>query len=403
MAIHHFKKYLTANKDVFSCVKGKKMQNITNFISYRMKNIDTSEIRKVFDLASKIQNPINLSIGQPDYPVPEPVKNSLIKAINDNKNAYTPTQGIMPLREAISEKLYSENHFSAQPENIIISTGVASLIFLSFQSIFNEGDHILLIDPYFLIYEALAKYHKLNIHFLDENFTKEDIEHYKNHKDISLKAIIYSNPSNPTGKVFSREELTMLAELADTHGSIIIADELYEKLIYHGKHVSMGEIYSDNILLFNGFSKSHAMTGLRVGYAAASEKNASIINNIATLQQYSIVCSPQPAQWAAITALKTPLDNEISIMKERNKMVTEKLSGKIKFTNPEGAFYVFPQIPVDGMKFSEEAIKKKLLIVPGNIFSRNNQTIRISYAQKNEILERGLEIFLNLINELTND
>lgn len=374
------------------------MKDTYKFISERMANIDTSEIRKVFDLASKIKNPYNLSIGQPDYPVPQAVKESLIKAITDNYNAYTPTQGILPLREAIAEKLYQENHFKTNPENIIISTGVASLIFLTFQSVFNEGDEILLIDPYFLIYESLAKYHKLKIHFLNENFTKEDIDSWKK-SNKKLKAIIYSNPSNPTGKVFSQEELSWLSELARSHNAYIISDELYEKLTYEKKHISMGKLYPEKTILFNGFSKSHAMTGLRVGYAAVSPENNYIINNIATLQQYSVVCSPQPAQWAAITALKTPLKEEISIMKKRNFLVREKLNGRVPFTNPEGAFYIFPEVPVNGVKFSETAISKNLLIVPGNIFSRKKNTVRISYAQKDEILEKGLDIFLSLVDE----
>jgi len=365
-----------------------------------MSNINASEIRKVFDLAGKIQNPVDLSIGQPDYPVPEAVKDSLIAAISRNQNSYTPTQGILPLREALAEKLLTENKFSVSPGNIIVSAGVASLIFFAFQSIFNEGDHVLLVDPYFLIYEGLARYNKLNIHFLPENFTHDQAAEWAENKKIHLKAVIYSNPSNPTGKVFTREELESLAGIARAHDALVIADELYEKLVYEGSHISMAEIFPENLLLFNGFSKSHAMTGLRVGYAAASEKNAALINNIATLQQYSVVCSPQPAQWAAITALKTPLEKEFQIMKKRNQMVKDAMKGVTEFTSPNGAFYIFPKVPVNGMDFVKRAIEEKLLLVPGYIFSQNANTVRISYAQKDDILLKGLGIFKELVQSL---
>ncbi len=373
------------------------MKDIQQFISRNMSNINASEIRKVFDLAGKIQDPVDLSIGQPDYPVPEAVKESLVAAISRNQNSYTPTQGILPLREALAEKLLTENKFSVSPGNVIVSAGVASLIFFAFQSIFNEGDDVLLVDPYFLIYEGLARYHKLNIHFLPENFTPDAANEWAENKKIRLKAVIYSNPSNPTGKVFTRDELESLARIARAHDALVIADELYEKLVYEGSHISMAEIFPENLLLFNGFSKSHAMTGLRVGYAAASEKNAALINNMATLQQYSVVCSPQPAQWAAITALKTPLEKEFQIMKKRNQMVKDAMKGVTEFTSPNGAFYIFPTVPVNGMDFVKRAIEEKLLLVPGYIFSQNAHTVRISYAQKEDILVRGLNIFKELI------
>ncbi len=365
-------------------------------LNQSIHNIDTSEIRKMFDLAAKIERPLNLSIGQPDFPVPEPVREAMIKAVRDNLNSYTPTAGILPLRQAIAEKWRTHNGFTVEPENIIVSTGVASILFLLFQAIIDPGDDILLVDPYFLIYPALLKYQQANLHTIPENFTAADIDHLLA-SGVKYKAIIFSTPSNPTGKIFEREQLAQLVRLAQSTGAVLVSDEIYEVFDYENKFVSTASLYPEGTLTLNGFSKSHAMTGIRVGYLGAPANLAPIVQKMATLQQYSVVCAPQPGQWAAITALQTPVVEEMKLMRRRRDLVAGLLKGVARYPSPDGAFYIFPEVPIESRQFAEAAIAERLLIVPGYIFSAHSRNVRISYAQKEEILEEGVQIFRRLV------
>ncbi len=368
------------------------------YLSERICRIDTSEVRKAFDLASKIKRPKDLSIGQPDFPVPEQVKQAITRAMQDNHNDYSQTQGILPLREALSEH-YARRDIQFHPENIVVSTGVASVLFLLFEVLFNPDDRILLIDPYFLIYQSLANYHQLNVAYLPEEFTKKDIEELKSSSKLkNLKAIIFATPSNPTGKILDKRQLQQLAQLSDELDALLISDEIYSDYDYENKFIHTASFHPERTLTLSGFSKSHAMTGLRVGYIAAPMPLSEITEKIATLQQHSIVCSPQPAQWGAMAALQTPMDNQLVIMKHKRTIVLSALEKKVNFTNPDGAFYVFPNIPCKGQDFVREAIKRELLLVPGYIFSRNSYQVRISYAQKEDILQEGLAIFLQVVD-----
>lgn len=373
-----------------------------NFLAERIHGIDTSEIRKVFDLAAKIKNPLNLSIGQPDFPVPQPVKEAIAKALEDNKTGYTPTAGLVELREAIQEFLKQKTAANYLPENMIVSTGVASILFLLFQAIVDKDDAVLLIDPYFLIYPALVKYHGAKIFTVTENFDAAEIaalEARLAEAKKKLKLIIFASPSNPTGKILSREQLTLLSDLAEKQDAIIAADEIYCAFDYESKQVSMASVNPERTLTLNGFSKSHAMTGLRVGYLAAPMRYAEIVQKMVTLQQYTMVCAPHAVQWGAITALKTGIEAELKFMRKRRDFVYKKLSEVTTLPFPDGAFYVYPAIPIDSADFVAQAIERRLLLVPGYIFSANRKSIRISYATREEVLEEGCEIFCKMVNE----
>ncbi len=366
------------------------------YISQAAARIDTSEIRKLFDLAGSLKNPANLSIGQPDFPVPEPVKEAMARAILDNKNAYTPTQGILPLREAISAK-WAKEGVAVEPGDILVSAGVASLLFLLYDAIFNPGDQVVLIDPYFVIYDSLARFHNLQAHYLPEDFTENEVNELIDQPGFAPKAVIFATPSNPTGKILSKEQLGWLARISEKTGAILISDEIYSAFDYDGKFVSTASILPEKTVTLGGFSKSHAMTGLRVGYMGVGPTLRDLFEKVAALQQYSIVCSPQPAQWAAVTALETSIDRELSLMKKRRDLAVNMLQGRVNAGHPDGAFYLFPEIPMDGTDFVKRAIERELLVVPGYIFSKKKNTVRISYAQQEEVVERGLEIFLDII------
>jgi aminotransferase len=374
-----------------------------DILASRIHGIDTSEIRKVFDLAAKIKNPLNLSIGQPDFPVPAPVKEAIIKALTDNRTGYTPTAGLIELREAIAAYLEPKTKFRYEAENIIVSTGVASILFLLFQAIVDKDDAVLLIDPYFLIYPALVKYHEARQYTVPEDFTASHIEELREQlkrDNKRLKLIIFASPSNPTGKILSREQLTMLSQLADEHDAVIASDEIYAAFDYETKHASMATLNPARTLTLNGFSKSHAMTGLRVGYLAAPPQYAGIVQRMVTLQQYTMVCAPHAVQWGAITALKTGIEEELKIMRRRRDLVLNKLKTVTTLPVPDGAFYVYPAIPIDSADFVTQAIERRLLIVPGYIFSANRKSIRISYATREEVLEEGCDIFCQMVTSL---
>ena len=370
------------------------------YLSQAADRIDSSEIRKLFDQAKHLKNPIDLSIGQPDFPVPEPVKEAMIKAIRDNKNSYTQTQGIQELREAISEHWLGQN-VSIHPDQILVSAGVAPLLFLLFEALFDEGDEIVILDPYFLIYDSLGKMKNLKARYLPEDFDDSHIDELLADTKFSPKAVIFSTPSNPTGKILSREQIMALARYGAKSGALLISDEIYQAFDYDGKFVSTASLVPEQTITLGGFSKSHAMTGLRVGYMGVPAGLAHIFEKVAALQQYSVVCASQPAQWASIEALKTPMDREIALMKSRRDLVIRTLSGQVRYGAPDGAFYLFPEVPVDGKVFVEEALKRELLVVPGYIFSHQNCHVRISYAQKDDVLSKGLEIFLDICNHFT--
>jgi aminotransferase len=373
-----------------------------DLLASRIHGIDTSEIRKVFDLAAKIKNPLNLSIGQPDFPVPQPVKDAIVQALVDNKTGYTPTAGLIGLREAIAEFLAPKIGYVASPENVIVSTGVASILFLLFQAVVEEGDAVLLIDPYFLIYPAMAKYHRAHQYTLPENFDQAAVKALSDRlraDQKKLKLIMFASPSNPTGKILARDQLGWLSQLADEQDAILASDEIYAAFDYENRHVSMASINPARTLTLNGFSKSHAMTGLRVGYLAAPPEYAEIVQKMVTLQQYTMVCAPHAVQCGAIVALKTGIESEIAVMKKRRDSIYTKLKQVTNLPYPDGAFYVYPDIPIDSAEFVAKAIERRLLLVPGYIFSANRKSIRISYATKEEILDEGADIFCALVKE----
>lgn len=377
------------------------MFNLIDRLSKKISLFDASQIRKIFDVAKSIQEPLDLSIGQPDFNIPEPVKEVILEALKDNKTSYTATQGILPLREGIAEEYSKEHLIQYSPENILVSNGSANILHLLFSALFNPGDEILLFDPTFIIYNAFAQYHELNVHYLSESFTNLEIDNLMI-RCKRLKAIIFANPSNPSGYIFFQEQLSLIAGLAKRFSSVIVVDEIYKLYDYEQSFYSMAKLLPDQTITVSGFSKSHAMTGLRVGYGVFPDSCKSLLANMAKLQQYSSVCAPQISQWGALKALTTPIDEIIQKMRERRSLVLKKLSDKLEYEIPFGAFYIFPKIPINSYDFVHDAMKHRLLLVPGDIFTKRANYIRISYAQPKEILEEGLDVLLELVEKHTN-
>lgn len=361
-------------------------------IADRMQGFEASGIRKVFDLAQKIKNPVNLSIGQPDFDIPEEVKKEAIKAIERGFNRYTITQGIPELSEKILEKARKEDGIKA--ESIMITSGVAGALTLAFLVLINPGDEVLVPDPYFVSFKHLANLCGGKIKFID-TYPDFEITPERITAQISprSKILIINSPSNPTGVVCKPQYLKEICDVAEKHNLIIISDEIYKKFVYEIEYQSIGKYY-ENTVTCNGFSKSYAMTGWRLGSAIGPAK---IIDEMMKLQQYTYICAPSFAQAAGVKAMDVNMDAYIEDYKKKRDFVCDGLKERYELTKPDGAFYIFPQVPWGAdEEFVTEAIKHDLLIIPGSVFSEKKTHFRVSYAASFETLERGVEILNSL-------
>ena len=363
-----------------------------DIIADRMSLIDASGIRKVFDLAKNMKDPVNLSIGQPDFDVHDDVKESAITAIKEGHNKYTQTQGIEELREKIAERMHQDQYTNV--EEVLITSGVSGGIFLSYMALINPGDEVLMPDPYFVMYKHLLKLIGGVPVFID-TYPDFKLHPEKVKKAITpkTKALIFSSPANPTGISEEAEDLEAIAKVAEDAGIIVISDEIYKEFNYHRDYVSIAQFYP-NTLVLDGFSKSFAMTGWRLGYAAG-EKN--LIHNMAKLQQYSFVCAPSFAQKAGLMAIATDVTAYIKEYRKKRDLIYEGIKDYYTVNKPDGAFYIFPEAPNgDGDAFVEEAIKNNLLVIPGSVFSEKKTHFRISFAASDTTIHKGVDILQKL-------
>jgi len=363
-----------------------------NYLADRMNRIDASGIRKIFALAAKIKDPINLSIGQPDYDVDELCKEEAIRQIRAGFNSYTQTWGIEELREACAA--YYEQKFGVTLRNVMITSGVSGGLFLALMATINPGDEVICADPYFVMYKHLVTLlGGVSVPvdtYPDFKLTAERLE-----KAITVrsKILILNSPANPTGVCLSREELVAIADVARQHALLVISDEIYESLTYDQPPTSIAGMY-DKVICLNGFSKNAAMTGWRVGFAAGPD---DIIQAMNTLQQYTFVCAPSFAQKAAVLALRADMMEKIEAYRRKRDIVYEGLRDTFRTVRPGGAFYIFPEAPAgDGDSFVARAIENRILIIPGSVFSERKTHFRISFAAKDETLKRGVEALVSL-------
>lgn len=352
-----------------------------------MAQIDSSGIRKVFDLAAKIKNPVNLSIGQPDFDVPDEIKKSAIENIEKGFNHYTLTQGIPELRNRLSEELKKNK---IQFEDLFITSGVSGGILLAFMALLNPGDEVLIADPYFVMYKHLVNLVGGVPVFVDTypdfRMTAERIE---KHLSPKTKMIALNTPANPTGVTLSEEEVAKIAGLLTSKEIVVLSDEIYNQFIYDSAQASIGR-YHPLTLTMGGFSKTYGMTGWRLGYTAGPKE---IIQEMVKLQQFSFVCAPSFAQKAGVTALGIPMNGKIEDYKRKRDWVYQELKDHYKIVKPGGAFYFFPEAPNgDADAFVRRALDKELLIIPGNVFSEQNSHFRISFSASDETLKRGIQI-----------
>ncbi len=362
------------------------------WIADRTNRFDSSGIRKVFDLASRLSDPINLAIGQPDFPVPSEVKQAAIDAINADKNGYALTQGVPLLREKLQAKVDAE--YGHDDRRVFISSGTSGALVLAMQALVNPGDEVITFDPFFVMYQPLVQMVD-GVCVLIDTYPdfRIDLDQVRDAITPRTKAILLNSPANPTGVVATEEEVRGLAQLAERHSLVLISDEIYRDFCYDDEFLSPA-LTNSNTLVIDGFSKSHAMTGWRVGFAHGP---AAVIDAMVKLQQYTFVCAPQPAQWAAAVAMDVDVTEKMQAYRNKRDLLVGGLKDDFELVIPGGAFYAFPKVPWgSGSEFVTKAIENDLLIIPGNIFSRQDTHVRISYAAADETIERGVEVLRRL-------
>jgi aspartate aminotransferase len=365
-------------------------------IADRAQKIDASGIRKVFALAAEMKDPINFSIGQPDFDVPDELKDKVIEAIRDGFNKYSQTPGVESLRTRIIQQVRGE--FGWEKPSVLVTSGVSGGLLLGFLALINPGDEVIILDPYFVIYKHVINMIGGKCVFIDTYPDFElPVEKIAAAITDRTKLIIVNLPCNPTGVVYSKQQIERLAQTAAENDIVVMTDESYEKFCYDGPCYSIANCY-DKSLVLRGFGKAYAMTGWRLGYAVVNESLKEVIEQMTKIQQYTFVCAPTPLQIAAAAALDYDVSSHVNDYRKKRDLLYDGLKEKFELVRPGGAFYAFVKAP-DGQtatEFVKKAIAANVLIIPGNVFSEKDTHFRISYATSNEQIIQGVEILNNL-------
>ncbi len=364
-----------------------------SWLAKRTQTFDASGIRRVFELGARLENPVNFSIGQPDFDVPQPVRRAAIEAIESGKNRYALSQGMPVLREKLLEKI--RQLYADGDRDLIVTCGTSGGLVLAMMALVEPGDEVILFDPGFVMYPVLVRLFGGVEVYVDTypNF-RIDVGRVEAALTPKTKLILFNSPANPTGMVAQAEEVQAIAELAFRHHVALISDEIYSAFSYDFPFVSPARFNPDTIVV-DGFSKSHGMPGWRLGFAHGPR---TIIQEMIKLQQYSFVCAPQPFQWAGAVALDVPVDEHIDQYRRKRDKIVAGLRDHYELVPPSGAFYAFPKVPFGtATEFVERAIQEfELLMIPGSVFSQCDTHFRISYAVDDATIDRGIEILQHL-------
>ena len=356
--------------------------------------------RQVCMMAKQYEDAINFTLGDPDLSTPKPICDAAYKAVLEGKTHYAPNAGISELRQAICEYEKRRKRVKYTADQCVVTIGAVSAIYLSLMAIINPGDEVIIIPPYWSQYKnmtLLLEGKPVILNKLDENLNP-DLEELEARITKKTKAIIINNPNNPSGHVYPEAVLKAIAEIAVRHGLYVLADEVYDALVYDEPFVTMASYCpSDNLLLFNSCSKSFAMTGWRVGYMLGP---IDFVKSVIKLQQNLVASVPTMTQYAALEAITNAdiyVPTVINVFEKRRKVLIKNLRkiDSLKFNEPEGTFYAFIDISDTGLKSKEFSFglleKEHVAVVPGIAYGESfDNYVRLAFTQDEEIIKNGI-------------
>lgn len=379
--------------------------DVEGLIARRSKAVEASGIRRIFDLAATIRDPINLSLGQPDFPVPDPIKQAAIRAIESDFNGYTPTRGIPSLIAAIRERLRDRAGWRVEDPavEVMVTSGTSGALLLACLALLDEGDEIVVPDPHFVMYPQIGPLTGARVvgcsTYPDFRMTAERIEPLLGPRS---KAVLLNSPSNPCGVVLDEREIGEIVELCRRRGVVLLSDEIYDEFVFddaleHGTCPSPAR-FGEDVLVIGGFGKTYSCTGWRMGYAAGP---ARLIAEMTKLQQHIYICPPTPAQHGMLASFGVSMRPQVDVYARRRDLVCDAFAGIADVPRPGGAFYAFIEVPprlgMSATTFVERAIANRVLVVPGKVFSHRDTHFRLSFATAEKSLREGLAILVDLM------
>ena len=386
--------------------------DLQNMLSDRTVSLKPSGIRRFFDIANEMEGVIALGVGEPDFKTPYSVRQAAIQNLQHGQTRYTANAGLSELRRAISDYLKRKFDLAYdKKDEILVTVGGSEAIDLAIRAFLNPGDEVLIPEPCFVCYSPIVTLTSgvpVSIQTREEDEFRLTPEQLEAAITPKTKMLVLPYPNNPTGAVMRREHLEAIAEVIRRHDIIVLSDEIYAELTYNGRHVSIASLpgMKERTIVVNGFSKTFAMTGWRLGYAAGP---AAAIKQMTKLHQYAIMCAPTTSQYAAIVALDHCEENIRQMREEyntRRRFVVDAFNKMGLHTfEPEGAFYVFPCIKSTGLgseEFCERLLyEKKVAVVPGNAFGDSGEGfIRVSYSYSVQHLSAALRRIAEFLQEL---
>ncbi|HMS54105.1 MAG TPA: pyridoxal phosphate-dependent aminotransferase [Fimbriimonadaceae bacterium] len=372
-------------------------------LSARSEMLGARDIATVMRAARQLADPLDLTVGEPDIPVPKEVVTAAVSAIFEGRNGYVPATGLPALTERLRADAVAE--FGSQYDlDVLVTTGVTGGLLLALMATTDPGDEVIVIDPYFPLY--LRQIEVLGVvPRIVTTYPRFRVDSHRISKAISpkTKAIILNSPNNPTGSLITDEEMASICKLARFHDLHIISDEIYRDFVYDGNHriQSPGKLY-ERVLVLRGFSKSHSMTGWRLGYVIG-EREA--INRMATLQLYLYGCAPAPLQYGALRAINISTLQSKERYAANRDLVVNALSDSFDIVAPKGGFYLFAKVPgqMSGSKFCELARSQNLLILPGAAFSTKDTHFRMSFCLHDHILLDACNVLVSIALRLQSE
>ncbi|MGE3109572.1 MAG: pyridoxal phosphate-dependent aminotransferase [Phycisphaerales bacterium] len=387
----------------------------------RTRAIDASGIRRVFEIGARLKDKFDFSIGQPNFPVPDAVKRAAVEAINADRNGYTVTQGIQPLRDRLAQHLKRDLNWNVDPgppnghpdvPALLVSPGTSASLVLAFLALIGPGDEAIIPDPYFVLYPHLAnlaggKAVRCDT-YPDFKMTAQRVEPLITAR---TKIVLLNSPGNPSGVVMTQRECADLLDLCRRKNVLLISDEIYDEFTFsdsrEGVHPGGRRVCPSparlpdslyNTLVVRGFGKTYGVTGWRLGYAVGP---SALIAAMTKLQQYTYVCAPHPLQVGAVAALDVDVSANVAEYEQHRDEVVSRLSEVTEVVSPGGAFYAFPRIPaklgMSGEQFFLRCLDRKVMIVPGSVFSNRDTHFRLSFAVSRQTLRGGLEALVGVL------